>query len=325
MCAMRSNMITMRLAYLIFKPRDKSWMTNENMDGNGNSGEVSVLPPGIFARLRPAVLATVVLVAAPGSNAVAEPVVLAGHRAVYDVALENGTGQANSLTASGRVVLEFDGDACQGYTQNMRFLTRYVGPNGPATTSDVQSTTWESGDGTVFRFNSRQYQDGDLQLSSRGDAGRAEGSEITVDLKEPEEREFRLRQEVLFPTVHLKILIEQAEQGARFVQRDVYDGSDTGDTVSATNAVIGQPVRSEIAGIPGVEPLSGMTYWPVSLAYFELGADGEPGEEVPSYQLSFDLFQNGVSTEILIDYGEFALRATLSEIRFFDPVACDTE
>jgi envelope integrity protein B len=300
-------------------------MTNNELNCDRNSSEDIVRSPIAFWVGRIVLVAFIMLVVGQFSKARSEPVSLAGHRAVYDIALENATGRAGNLTASGRVVLEFDGDACQGYTQNMRFLTRYVGPNGPATTSDVQSTTWESGDGSVFRFNSRQYQDGDLKLSSRGNAVRANGTDITVDLKEPEEREFNFREGILFPIEHLKLLIAQAEEGARFVQRDVFDGSDTGDKFSATSAVIGQPVRSEITGIPGVEPLNGMIYWPVSLAYFELGADGEPGEEVPSYQLSFDLFRNGVSTDILIDYGEFALRATLSEIRFFDAMGCDAE
>ena len=305
--------------------RDKCWMTIDKMncDPESKANEASLATSFWVERI--VLMATIMLVAGSVSTARSEPVSLAGHRAVYDVALEKGAGQAGNLTATGRVVLEFDGDACQGYTQNMRFLTRYVGPNGPATTSDVQSTTWESGDGTLFRFNSRQYQDGDLKLSTSGDAAKADGSEIIVDLEEPEESEFSFADGILFPTEHLKLLIAQAEEGARFVQRDVFDGSDTGDTVSATNAVIGQPARSEIADVAGVEPLNGMIYWPVSLAYFELGADGEPGEEVPSYQLSFDLFRNGVSTDILIDYGEFALRATLSEIRFFDAVDCDAE
>ncbi len=300
-------------------------MTNVEMNCDQESKEKNSPLPISFWVERVVLITFIMLVVGQFSKARSEPVSLAGHRAVYDIALENGTGRAGNLTASGRVVLEFDGDACQGYTQNMRFLTRYLGPNGPATTSDVQSTTWESGDGTIFRFNSRQYQDGELKLSSRGDAAREDSSDISVDLIEPEEREFNFSEGILFPTEHLMLLIAQAEEGARFVQRDVFDGSDTGDRVSATSAVIGQPVRSEITGIPGVEPLNGMIYWPVSLAYFELGADGQPGEEVPSYQLSFDLFRNGVSTDILIDYGEFALRATLSEIRFFDAVACEDQ
>jgi len=245
---------------------------------------------------------------------------LVAHRAVYDVVTEHVEGQSSAVSATGRVVLEFDGDACQGYTLNMRFFTRYQRQNGNSTTTDVQSTTWESGDGAAFRFNMRQYLDGDLSRSSGGDAARRDEQGIAIDLNAPEEKQFEIPQEVLFPTEHMALMIDQAEQGVRFLQRDVFDGSDTGDKVYATNAVIGMPLRSEIEGVNGAEPLNGKIYWPVSLAYFDQDA---VGEQVPAYQLSFDLFRNGVSTDILIDYGDIVLRASLIDIAFLDQEPCD--
>ncbi len=245
---------------------------------------------------------------------------LVAHRAVYDVVTEHVEGQSSAVSATGRVVLEFDGDACQGFTLNMRFFTRYQRQNGNSTTTDVQSTTWESGNGMSFRFNMRQYLDGNLSLSSGGDAARGDGPGIMIDLDIPEEKQFEIPKEVLFPTEHMALMIDQAERGVRFLQRDVFDGSDTGDKVYATNAVMGLPSRSDIEGVSGAEPLRGKIYWPVSLAYFD---KDEGGEQVPAYQLSFDLFRNGVSTNILIDYGDIVLRASLIDIEFLDQYPCD--
>lgn len=276
---------------------------------------------GVFLRrLKPSLSVMVgvgALLFVPGDLVAAE---LVAHRAVYDVSTEHVEGQTNAMSATGRVVLEFDGDACQGYTLNMRFLTRYQRQNGNSTTTDVQSTTWESGDGAEFRFNMRQYLDGNLTLSSGGDAVRGDGQGIAIDLDTPQEKQFEISQDVLFPTEHMALMIDQAEQGVRFLQRDVFDGSDTGDKVYATNAVMGRPSRSDIEGVSGAEPLNGMIYWPVSLAYFDKDMGGE---QVPAYQLSFDLFRNGVSTDILIDYGDIVLRAKLVDIKFLDQDPCD--
>ena len=50
--------------------------------------------------------------------------------------------------------------------------------------------------------------------------------------------------------------------------------------------------------------LAGLRAWPVSVSYYK--HDGG-ADETPSYQVSFTLFDNGVSGDIKLDYGDFAL------------------
>lgn len=271
------------------------------------------IPSALF-RTGSIALATVI-----GSTIPVMAAELVGHRAIYEVSLADKPDGPGIVSATGRVVLEFDGNECQGYTTTMRFLTKYGNSQGSESTTDVQSSTWEGGAGEAFRFHVRQYLNGALQLSSQGKAANG-GDEIAIDLEEPEEKNLGISGDVLFPTQHLNVIIEEAESGNRFVQRDVFDGSDTGDKVYATNAVIGKPSKGEVEGIKGGEDLNGVIFWPVSLAYFE---EDNSGEQLPVYQMSFDLFRNGVSTDVVIDYGELALRAKLSEIEFFEPIPCD--
>ena len=58
--------------------------------------------------------------------------------------------------------------------------------------------------------------------------------------------------------------------------------------------------------------------WPVSIGYFELTG----GDLTPSYQIDFRLYENGVSRELLIDYGEFTIHGTLSSLEYLKAKAC---
>ena len=42
----------------------------------------------------------------------------------------------------------------------------------------------------------------------------------------------------------------------------------------------------------------------------------------PSYQIDFRLYANGVSRELLIDYGDFSIHGTLSKLDYLKAEAC---
>ena len=62
--------------------------------------------------------------------ALGEDIVLAPHRAVYEMSLANTRGGSGVTAVSGRMVYELTGSACEGYTQNMRFVTQMVNQGG---------------------------------------------------------------------------------------------------------------------------------------------------------------------------------------------------
>ncbi|MET0367418.1 MAG: DUF1849 family protein, partial [Methylobacterium sp.] len=57
-------------------------------------------------------------------------------------------------------------------------------------------------------------------------------------------------------------------------------------------------------------PLAGMPHWPVRLSYYTPGA----GERTPIYTLGFDLYENGVSGALKLDYGEFAILGDMTAL-----------
>ncbi len=45
------------------------------------------------------------------------------HRAVYDLSLDNASDRSDITGITGRMVYEFNGSACEGYTVKFRFVT----------------------------------------------------------------------------------------------------------------------------------------------------------------------------------------------------------
>ena len=53
--------------------------------------------------------------------------------------------------------------------------------------------------------------------------------------------------------------------------------------------------------------LANMARWPVTLSYFTQAR----GDQVPAYVLSFEMYENGISRALKLDYGDFVLRGEM--------------
>ena len=56
----------------------------------------------------------------------------------------------------------------------------------------------------------------------------------------------------------------------------------------------------------------------MSIGYFE----PKGGDLTPSYQIDFRLYENGVSRELLIDYGDFSIHGTLTSLEYLKAKEC---
>lgn len=246
------------------------------------------------------------------------------HRAVYELTLDRRGGGTGVTGLTGRLVIEMMGSECSGYAVNFRLVTSFADSEGQTTTSDLRSTTFEGGEGESFRFLTQNYVNENLTEETDGEAVR-EGDEATaVTLSKPDDKSFALERGVLFPTEHLKAIISAAEGGERLLQAKIYDGSETGEKTYETTAVIGREGgtgRERQTPDEGGEALSDATHWPVTISYFE--ETSAAGEEVPVYEISFDLYDNGVSSDLHLDYGDFAIRGRLASLDAMPTEQCD--
>jgi len=129
----------------------------------------------------------------------------------------------------------------------------------------------------------------------------------------------------VFPTEHVRRVIEAAEAGKTLLELSVFDGSESGDKVFSTLAVIGNVIGpgeklpdDAAAGNPA---LAGLKRWPVTISYFEQGS-AKTGEQTPAYAIGFELYENGVSRALALDYGDFVVSGVMSQLELKEATSC---
>src|SRR3954467_3809183 len=213
---------------------------------------------------------------------------LAPHVAVYDLSLTSSRGKRALEGVRGRIVYDFSGSACEGYALNFRQVTELDSGEGKVALSDLRTATWEEAEGKSFRFKSQNYMDSKQIGDVDGRADRAKSASVAVKLVKPEDKKFDAGK-VVFPTEHMRLLIEAAQAGKTLLEVAVYDGSESGEKIYQSLSVIGRRIapdaKAEDAGA-GKDELAGLARWPVTISYFDKAAkksDDEPSEQTPIY------------------------------------------
>lgn len=264
----------------------------------------------------PAVSAAAILAAMPFSSVSAAG--LAPHRAVYDLQLKDASERSGIAGMYGRMVYEFNGNACEGYTVSFRFVTQ-INTGEETRLTDQQTTTYEDLKNRSFRFLTRSFTDDKLDKEVRGNA-RDDKNGVNVELTAPDTRAVELGESV-FPTEHMLELIERAKKGERFFEARIFDGSDSGDKALMTTTILG---KKEMPGSDDPDAAKAGTFakqafWPVTIAYYN---DDTKGDALPIYRMSFKLYENGITRDLTMDYGDFVLTGKLANLELFQPADC---
>lgn len=256
---------------------------------------------------------------------------LAPHRAIYDLRLRSAEASANVTDVRGRLVLDFTGSACAGYTYKSRIVTQMTDQDGGTFMMDMRTNTWEDAQGEEFRFENTEFNGAQQSTVTAGSASRKDhGGKIAVDFDMPKSGTVEFDRRAMFPTQHSIAILEAAQNGRQLVQADVYDGSEEGRKLYSTTAFIGRPLKPDtdgktVADIDNAARLNALTSWPVSISFYEAGKPGKRDEGLPTYELTFRMFSNGVSGDLTINYGDFLIGGKLTRIDFTDASECTGE
>ena len=267
---------------------------------------------------------------APGAAVAQGPagsVKFAPHIAIYDLKLTSSRGKRLLESARGRIVYDFSGSSCEGYSLQFRQVTELDSGEGKASLSDLRTSTWEGGDGKSFRFRSQNFMDEKRVSEVDGQADRPKDKVVAVKLTKPGGKKFDVGN-VVFPTDHMRLLIQAAREGKTLLEAAVYDGSESGEKIYQSLSVIGKKIEPEKKvddAAAGNDVLAGLARWPVTISYFDSAmkkTDGELGEQTPVYAISFELYENGVSRELRLDYGDFVIDGKMSSLELKPLKAC---
>ena len=270
--------------------------------------------------------------AAVGSGFAAGPATAAAgaaflpHQAIYELNLVKSRGSASIDSARGRILYNFSGSPCEGYTSEFRQVSELNSGEGKTTLSDLRSTSWEDADGKSYRFKIDSRMN-DTDSSPVDGIAERSGDHITVKLNQPEAKTFTLDGSTVFPTEQIRRIIAAAREGKSLLELTVYDGSDNGQKVYNTLTVIGQPIGGDrtIASPDASttnDAMKSLTRWPVTVSYYDRDAKANEGEQTPVYAMSFELFEDGVSRALVLDYNDFVISGALQKFDIKDAKPC---
>jgi hypothetical protein len=273
----------------------------------------------VFLAVAAGLMTTQLVAAAPQTNAVA----LASHRAVYDLKLAQSRGKRPMSSIKGRILYDFSGSPCEGYALQFRQVSQLDSGEGKVSLSDLRATTWEEGAARRLRFHSENFLNEQLRETVDGQAERlAKG--IGVKLTKPADKALDFAVDIVFPTEHVRRIIAAAREGKTVYEAVVYDGSESGEKLYDTLAVIGKPIgppeRKPVDAAGNQAALASLTRWPVTISYFDKSKQG--GEQTPIYAITFELYENGVSRALLLDYGDFVVSGEMTQLEIKDVKPC---
>jgi hypothetical protein len=247
------------------------------------------------------------------------------HQALYELSLVKSRGGSID-SARGRILYTFTGNACEGYTSEFRQVSELQSGEDKVTLSDLRSTSWEDAEGKSYRFKIDSRMNDTDSNPVDGVAERT-GDHVTVKLKQPQAKTFTLDGSTVFPTQQIQRIIEAARAGKSVLELTVYDGSDNGEKVYNTLSVIGQAIPGDkVIATPDPsttsEAMKSLTRWPVTVSYYDHDTKPADGEQTPVYSMSFELYEDGVSRSLMLDYNDFVVSGVLGKFDVKDSKPC---
>lgn len=242
---------------------------------------------------------------------------LESHRAAYRLKLDNSHRMSGLAGVNGGLVIEWQ-RACDGWLSHQRLGFVAATEAGADFTHDVRFSSWEAADGSAMRYTVRSF-DGDRLREEYMGKARIDSAESggVASFTRPDEREVELPPGTVFPADHFNRILAEADKGSAFISHEVFDGWGF-DALTQVTSVIGQQRAYEPSNEQELSSRPDGEAWPVSMAYYNLVDESD----VPEFEAKFMLTEEGVLQELLLDYGDFRLKATLSEFELLDEPAC---
>ena len=237
---------------------------------------------------------------------------MVSHQALYTMSLQSSSRASDVAQIDGHMAIEIV-DACDGWTIKQRVALIVTTFDGDEIGSYTSFTSWESDDGERFRFEQQTRQGNKIIDELSGDT-RLDGDQGGVArLTKPEDMAIILPPGTVFPNMHTELLIANAEAGATFFNRTVFDGTAV-DNPNHVTAFIGNQTAGPQLPMDYEAPL----VWPIRLAFFQL----DTRNPEPDVEIGLLLEANGVTRTIELDYGSFVIDGRLDELELLAPIDC---
>ncbi len=265
-----------------------------------------------MARRIAATLAAGAVAAAIAPAAAAD---LVPHRAEYTLSLASTASGSGVTGAEGRMVYRL-ARTCDGWrVENRSALDLVLRDQGTVQSHWSYAATRR---GDRLRFHVRNKRNGRV-TDARSGTARFTGKGGTAHYTRPDEKTVSLPEGTMGPVAHTAAVLEAARRGETVFSRPVFDGADKPGAYHV-NAVIGRKIAASEAGDleKDASPLLDSPSWRVHLAFYpDASTDAKP-----AYEVGMRLHANGVGQQVTQDYGDFAVRAQLTDVKRLPEPEC---
>ena len=247
--------------------------------------------------------------------------VLVPHKALYDIDLVATRSGSQVVNISGKMFYEWK-PTCDAWTTDHRFNLFYEYTDSPGMKITSDFSTFETFDGESFNFSARRKRDNNLYQELRGKAVVADkGGEAKFTM--PEDLKFELGKEAMFPMAHTVEMVRNARAKKKFFQAVVFDGSDDEGPVEI-NTFIGKPINALSVLEPSDQldmSLLNTNAWNIRMAVFPVLKK----DEFSDYEMSMVFHENGIISDMLIEYDDFSVTQKLVALEKLESGDCSEE
>ena len=239
------------------------------------------------------------------------------HQAVYRMSLISATRGSEVVGAEGAMFYRL-AQACDGWTTENYTYLRLTYENGTDAESVWSYASWEANDGLGFRFHARHDQNGRIIEKLEGEADLSgKGAAGTARFVRPAETVIKLPKGTLFPTEHMRKLMDVAAAGGKSLTEVVFDGASL-DNPFLVNALLGPLSQADADALAAATGLAPAPAWWTRMAFFPYFS----ATALPEFEIGAEYRADGIADSITQQFNDFTLKVRLKELEVLPAPDC---
>lgn len=253
---------------------------------------------------------------------------LVDHSAIYSFEAGKIAPGTDLADIGGHMDFRWEGD-CQGWSVTQNYKIDYKFHTGPPSAYKSRTISYEAKDGSLYRFMVEKFNNGAPGDVIKGQVERQADGAYHFSYKTPQDFAIKPYDNVLFPSAHTHELFKRAEAGERFFSHPFFDGSDLSPPMFVTNFILGS-AKADQASLADDndeidETLLDAKAYKARLSFFDGAQQGLKNDAQSLYEMDIVIHENGVVSEMVIDYDDFALTAKLKSLKALEADADQVE
>lgn len=247
------------------------------------------------------------------ASAIAEVVkqVVLPHLATYSVTLENNKSP-DVVDIKGTMSIQVLSTR-DGWDVRQKSNIIIYGTDDTADQVSTSLMTWESQDGLNFKFDSTAFGNGEVEEQLQGYVKYTAKNLVgTLEYDLPNKMQKDLPPNTLFPMEFLLSLMTIPKQYPHSETYLVFDGSNPLQEPVKVDALVRRHIKPNVNF--SSSHFKPMNAYPMHLAIYSLENQGM----LPDYTIEQVVLDGGVIKEMIIDKGLYQIKATLTDIQFFE-------